>query len=169
MFIKKNYIVLLLCCLIAACGYKFSGGGSMPGAIKSIGIAIFKNNSSEAGFENTITNKLSYELIKSQKVKVQTQNAEAILFGIIQSVSVKSIFVASDNTSAEKRITVIADLKLISAAGKELWVLKGISENEAYDTDASDKFNEDKNKNTAFEILAEKLAEKIFNRMVENF
>ena len=48
-----------------------------------------------------LNNNLEIALIKSQKVKIQTQNVGATLFGIIQFISIKSIFVAPDNSYDE--------------------------------------------------------------------
>ncbi len=154
--------------LISSCGYKFSGGGNLPKGIKTLSVSILRNNSSQSGLENTLTNKINYELIKSGKVELLDSNAEAVLSGVIKSVSTSSVFVSSDNTAAEKRIIVVADLKLTSPEGEEIWVLKGVSEKETYET-SSNNFKEEENKKSSLEILSGNLAEKIYNRLVEDF
>ncbi len=141
----------------------------MPKGIKTLSVSILRNNSSQSGLENTLTNKINYELIKSGKVELLDSNAEAVLSGVIKSVSTSSVFVSSDNTTAEKRITVVADLKLTSSSGVDNWVLKGVSEKETYETSSGNNFKEEENKKSSLEILSGNLAEKIYNRLVEDF
>jgi hypothetical protein len=56
----------------------------------------------------------------------------------------------------------------VDQKGKIIWALKGINANETYKVNA-DKTLTDQNKEAAIQILSKRLAEKIYNRLTDDF
>lgn len=171
MQIKQIYIGLLLisCVLASACGFKFKGGGELPGAIKSINIVTLQNNTSEVGVENIFTSDLVNEFITSSNVMVSSQAAaDAVMEGTIVAIRSGTIARKGPQTSVERRIYMTVNLKLTAKDGKVLWFSKGISEKEEYDVD-DDNTTTETNRRKAIKRLSIKLAERVYNRLTDDF
>ncbi|MDM8541100.1 LPS assembly lipoprotein LptE [Desulfococcaceae bacterium HSG9] len=171
MQLKKINIGLLLsiCILASACGYKFSGGGEPPGGIKSINIVTFQNRTSEVGVENTFTSELVDQFITNSDVMVTRQtSADAVMEGSIVAIRSGTIARKGPQSSLESRVYMTVDLKLTAKNGKVLWFSKGISEKEEYDVD-DDKAQTESNKSAAIKRLSKKLAERVYNRLTDDF
>ncbi len=171
MQLKKIHIGLLLisCFLASACGYKFKGGGEPPGGIKSINIVTFQNRTSEVGIENSFTSALVDQFITNSDVMVSSRAAaDAVMEGSIVAIRSGSIARKGPQTSLESRVYMTVDLKLTAKDGKVLWFSKGISEKEEYDID-DDKTTTEWNKRTAIKNLSKKLAERVYNRLTDDF
>ncbi len=169
---KKNSpsLIILLLVLFSSCGYHFTGGGDFPGGVKSVFIDFFKNKTSETGIENIITNDLIYEVTRMKKVSlVSENNADAILSGIVTSMSINTIAHQGTQSSLERRVAITVDLQLKDRDGKGLWSRKAISENEEYDVVASDKHATEKNRREAIKNLSKRLAEKIYTSITDRF
>lgn len=166
-FKRKCCFFIMLCVFISACSYKFAGGGALPGGIGSVSMSILKNRTSEIGVENIITNDLIYEFSRNKKVRSQN-DADAILSGIVKSVRIGTISRKGQNESLERRVEVAVDLELTNRDGNIIWFVKGISEDEAY-TVASDKLKTEQNKREAISVLSKRLAERIYNRLTDDF
>ncbi len=168
---KKIHIGLLLiiCFLASACGYKFSGGGEPPGGIKSINIVTFKNRTSEVGVENTFTSELVNQFITNSDVMVTSRAAaDAVMEGSIVAIRSDTISRKGPQTSLESRVYMTVDLKLTAKDGKVLWFSKGIAEKEEYGV-ADDKTTTESNKSAAIKELSKKLAERVYNRLTDDF
>ncbi len=172
MFFKGKiiWIVFAIVCFLAflsACGYRFAGGGSLPAGIKTVGVTILANRTSETGVENTFTNDLICEFAKHGKI-ASIDKADALLSGVVKSMSIETISRSGSHTSIERRVTFTLDLKLTDNDGRIIWSAKGISGNEAYDV-ASDKLSTEQNRRSAISTLSERLAEKVYNRLTDDF
>ncbi len=171
MNLNRNYIqfVVLVSIFLHACGYRFAGGGNLPNGIRSIRIQILENRTAETGVESLFTNDLIYEITKNRKaILTSSQDADATLTGVIESIRSETISRAGQLTAIEKRVTAVVDLKLTDPGGKLIWSAKGVSENEAYDA-SGDKQLSERNKRTAIEALSKRLAEKIYRRLTDDF
>ena len=170
--ILRRIVVLLIFYLslsFVACGYRFAGSGSFPAGIKSVNIPILKNNTSEVGIENTITNDLISEVTRHDiTVLSKKEEAESILSGVIKSATIETIAYKDPQTSSERRVTVTVDLKLTLPSGEIVWFRKGISDYEEYDV-VEDKLETEQNRRDAISDLSERLAEKIYASITENF
>lgn len=171
MFFKGKiiWIVFAILCFLAflsACGYKFAGGGSLPSGINSVCVTILENRTSEIGVENTFTSDLIYEFTRNGKI-ASLNKADALLSGVVKSMSIETISRSGTQTSVERRVTIILDLKLTDNDGRIIWS-KGISGNEAYDV-ASDKLSTEQNRRSAISTLSTRLAEKVYNSLTEDF
>lgn len=165
----KIWIILVLWVVFSACGYRFAGTGSFPAGIKTISITIFENRTAETGLENTVTNDLIYEVTRSKAVAlIRKDKAEAELSGVIVSTQTGSISRSDVDTSTERRVTVTLNLKLTNTSGITIWSADGVAESEAYVV-GGDKQGTEQNRKDAISKASKRLAEKIYNRLTEDF
>ena len=173
MFFKVKIIwivfaILWFLAFLSACGYRFAGGGTLPSGIKSVCVTILANRTSETGVENTFTNDLIYEFTRNGKI-ASIDKADALLSGVVKSMSIETISRSGAHTSIERRVTVTLDLKLTDNDGRIIWSVKGVSGNEAYKVVSDNKLSTEQNRRNAISTLSERLAEKIYNSLTENF
>jgi outer membrane lipopolysaccharide assembly protein LptE/RlpB len=171
LFVKKKFTwaIIISGLLFSACGYQFSGGGSLPSGITSVSIEMFKNRTAETGVETIITNDLIYEFTRHEQVVVTgSDKADAILTGVIRSISERTISHTGEYTSSERRVEVKVDLKLTGRSGRVIWSSKSVSEDEAY-TVRSQKQSTERKKREAIKTLSKRLAETIFNELTADF
>ena len=171
MLVKKKYAwtIILLWFLFSACGYQFTGGGSLPSGITSISIEMFENRTSETGVENIITNDLIYEFtIHEQVVVTGSDKADAILTGVVKSISERTISHKGEYTSDERRVMLNLDLQLKDRSGGIIWSAKNVSDNEAYKVSSTKQVTE-RNKKVAIKRLSKRLAESIYNSLTADF
>ena len=168
---KNKYTLLLLCLLpvLWGCSYRFSGSGPLPSDITRIYISVIENKTSEAGIEKYITDDLINEFILRRKdVLSRQEEAEAILSGSIDSIQETPIAHSSQSKSTQRRVVLGLSLKLVDQKGKIIWVVNGINANQAYNvTDV--KTLTEQNKKAAIQILSKRLAEKVYNRLTDDF
>ena len=163
------WTVLILGLFFSGCGYHFAGGGSFPAEIKSISISILENRTAQTGVESIFTNDIIYEVTRDKKVRLTSkEKADATLTGVIASMRTDTISRTGKYTSAERRVIVTVDLKLTDRDGQVIWSAKGLSSNEEYDV-ASDKQATEQNRRAAISELSKRLAEKIYNRLTDDF
>ncbi len=173
MFFKGKIVWILFAILwflafLSACGYRFAGGGTLPSGIKSVCVTILENRTSEIGVENTFTNDLIYEFTKNGKI-ARIDKADALLSGVIRSMSIETISRSKAHTSRERRVTFTLDLKLTDNEGRIIWSAKGVSGNEAYDVVSDNKLSTEQNRRSAISTLSIRLAEKVYNSLTEDF
>jgi outer membrane lipopolysaccharide assembly protein LptE/RlpB len=171
MFLEKRHLWTLVFFLlgVSACGYRFSGSGSLPSDIESVHIAMFKNNSAETGLENIVTNDLIYEFTRKRGSVIQkSDQAEGLLTGVIRSVRADTIARQGQSTSLTRRVVVAVDIKLTDRSGAVLWSQNNVTESEAYNV-VADKQTTEQNKKDAILKVSKRLAENLFNRLTEDF
>ncbi len=169
MFKGKKIVVVFIGLIIASCAYKFTGGGDLPGGAKSVYVKTLENRTSETGIENFLTDDIIYEFTRSGKAIItDEENSEAVLSGIVSSLTIGTVSRHNSDTSSQRRVRLAVDLKLAGNDGMIMWAMKGISEDEAYDV-LPDKPTTENNKREAIKILSKKLAEKVYNRLTDNF
>jgi len=156
--------------LAAGCGYRFAGGGELPGNIRRVAVLVLENRTSETGLENTVTNDLIYELTRNRKAQVvPAQQADARISGSIRSLSISSVSHSDADTSQERRVSVTVDLHLTDGDGETLWERQGITASETYDVVASDKVSTNQNRSEALTTLSQRLAERVYTSLTDNF
>lgn len=171
MFLEKKYAWVLIFLLLSfsACGYRFAGSGNLPLGISSIHVNMFANNSRETGFENVITNDIIYEFTRKKKDSItKSDQADGILTGLVSSVRTDTIAREDAGTSLTRRITVSVNVKLTDRHGTVVWSEDNITESEAFDVVSGNVANELRRKDVLNNI-SKRLAEKIFNRITEDF
>jgi outer membrane lipopolysaccharide assembly protein LptE/RlpB len=158
---KAWIFVPALVMMICGCGYHFTGGGDFPFQVKRIFVPVFENKTGETGIETVITNDFIYELTRNSKVSVvEKETADAVLWGVITSVSTQTISRSGTQTPLERRVRMFVDLKLTDRQGKVLWATRGFSDDESYEV-LRDKFTTENNKRDAIKILSKRIAEMI--------
>ena len=164
-----------ICCLVAllltltACGYRFSGGGVLPGGVERVSVGIFENKSAETGVEGIIGNDIIYEFTRNGKAfTYQHEAGDAVLSGTVLSVTTRSISRQSVHNAQEQRVTVTISLKMADSKGVIIWQAPHISENEEYVV-AEDKGTTEQNKRAAIVKLSRRLAERVYDQMTDNF
>ncbi|MEA3232493.1 MAG: LPS assembly lipoprotein LptE [Thermodesulfobacteriota bacterium] len=155
---------------ICACGYRFPGGGEIPGGIRAVSIPLFVNRTNEVGLENTITNDLTNEFIIRRKKALadNDETADGILYGEIASVLTRTITQTEAGGSVEREVIVGVDLKLTNKKDQVIWATRSVTARETYDVGASSLATEI-NRREAIQQLSVRLAEKIYNRLIEDF
>ena len=172
MFHKARRISLLFlsALLVYACGYRFSGSGGFPDNIEKIFIEIFENRTSKAGIERVVTNQLVFEFTRQREKSLASgpQDADATLKGVIQTIRTRTISRIGTEVANEREVTLTLDLRLIKHGGEVIWVAKGLSDSQAYDI--SDlKLENDRNESLAIARLSERISEKVFSRLTDDF
>jgi len=164
-------IMMLAVFTIAACGYRFSGGGELPGEVKRVFITIFINRTSELGVENVLAAQLTDEFISLGPKGVlvsERQTADAELSGVISSVVINTVTLRTQLSSAERRVRITVAASLTGTNGKVLWRANALSASQPYRVEA-DKLTTDVNKRAAINRAARLLAETMYNRMTSDF
>jgi outer membrane lipopolysaccharide assembly protein LptE/RlpB len=158
---KVCFFFPVLVMMIWGCGYRFTGGGDFPFNIKNIFVPVFENKTSETGLETIITNDFIFELTRSSKVDVvEKETADAVLWGVITSLSTQTVSRSGRQSPLERRVKILLDLRLTNQQGKVLWATRGFSDDETYVV-ARDKFTTEKNKTNAIKTLSKRMAEMI--------
>lgn len=153
-----------------SCGYNFAGGGSLPGDIKTVHIAMLENKTAESGAEVTFTNGLIFEFTRNLKGGVVKQDAaDAILKGTILSLNVRTISRTDVTTATQMRVSGTLSLTLEEKDGTILWKADNMSDEQAYDVDADSASATEANKKSAISYLSEKMAEKVYNQLTDDF
>mmetsp|Transcript_497 Transcript_497/g.341 ORF Transcript_497/g.341 Transcript_497/m.341 type:complete len:131 (-) Transcript_497:47-439(-) len=130
---------------------------------------MFKNHTAETGIESIVTNDIIYELSKN-RIEVLTNESEydAILTGVITSISDRIISHTQLNVSDERRVEIVVDVKISSKEGEVIWSAQGLSVNETYKVEC-EKLSTEQKRHDAIIELSKRLAEKIYYRLTENF
>jgi len=166
---RRTCLLIFLLLTLSACGYRFSGGGSLPGGAEVVAVGIFDNRSGETGVEGIISNDIIYEFTRSGKnFTYKSEKADAILSGTVVSVTTNSISRDTVHSVLERRVTVVISLKLVDSVGAVTWQASGLSENEEYEVRA-DKATTEMNKREAISRLSRRLAEKVYYQMTDDF
>lgn len=162
-------VVFALGLLAAGCGYQFAGKGSFPAGVRKVHIALFDNRTTETGIEKVFADDFINEFIRRNEEGVATnpEDADAFLTGIIAFMGVETISRTDATTSDERRVTLIVELRLRDRKKRVIWAAS-VSENEAYPV-AEDRFQTDRNRLSAIEVLSKRLAEKAYNRLTVDF
>ena len=140
-----------------------------PEGVKTIAIPVLENQTAESGIESTVTGDLIYEFTRSKVVEIVNEpEADAVLRGNIRSLDVTTVSHTQRYDSDLQRVEVILDFQLERVDGRVLWGVKGISDDEPFDV-SDDKRTTEQNKREAVGLISERLAEKVHNRVLEDF
>jgi outer membrane lipopolysaccharide assembly protein LptE/RlpB len=165
-------MVLSLWCAgaLTACGYQLVGKGDLPGGIQTIAVKVLKNRSSETGIETTFTNALINELNRRRRgTVVDSQRADAVLGGAIESLTWNTVARRGTNTASERRVYASLSLTLTDGAGNILWKRTGLKAEQAYAVVDGNKSSTESNRRRAIGMLSEQMAEYVYRRLTDNF
>ena len=167
---KAISFIIILMLLPTGCGYRFAGGGSVPGGVKAVSITIFENRTAQTGLETMLTNDLIYEFTRAGAVTVRpTHTADAVVSGTIQRLQIVPIAHTGTTTTIQQRAVVATDIKMTATADNAtIWERKGLSEEASFDVGAT-KSATNANLRGALEMISKKLAERVYTDMTADF
>jgi len=168
----RNTCLISICLFfLVGCGYQFAGSGAFPEDVNYIFIEVIENRTSKIGVERIVTNQLIFEFSRQRESSLvsNVDKADAILKGSINSIRTQTISRVGTEVANEREVVMMVDLRLIKKnGGAVIWAAKGLSDREAYDVD-SVKIDTDRNEELAIGRLSERLSERIFNRLTDDF
>ncbi|OGQ33614.1 MAG: hypothetical protein A3A72_01880 [Deltaproteobacteria bacterium RIFCSPLOWO2_01_FULL_38_9] len=174
----RYLLVMMICLGHVACGYHFySVKESLPGGVKRVSIATFKNDTNEAGIENTFTSALRNEFFKSKVIKiVDSQKAEAEIIGRVKQISIDPTAQSEKQISSrgtkilalEYNVNVSVDVSLIRRQDQKVLWARTVSDYRRYSAGENLLQNETKQRE-AFEKIAVYVMEQAHDMMFENF
>ena len=156
---------------MTACGYRFAGSGSFPEGEEYIFIEVIENRTSKIGVERIVTNQLIFEFSRQRESSLVSRpdEADAVLKGSINSIRTQTISRLDTEVANEREVVMTVDLKLIKRdGGAVIWAANGVSDREAFDVD-SIKIETDRNEELAIRRLSERISERIFSRLTDDF
>ena len=167
---KCSVIIILIAVLGGACGYRFGGESGFPGDSDRLFVKVLENRTQETGVENIVTAALLSELTlrKTDGLASGIDHADVVLSGVVEEVAIRTISTRNKDTAGERRVTVSVDLKLQKQNGSVVWAANEITDDEGYLVDA-DKESTDQNRRDAIRVLSQRIAEKVVNRMSDDF
>ena len=68
----------------------------------------------------------------------------------------------------QREVIMTIDLSLINQSGDVIWTAKALSDRQAYDVSES-KLENDRNESLAIARLSERISERIFSRLTDDF
>lgn len=168
--LKNIWLLSLSWILVISCGYHFAGQGGFPGDTERLFVKVLENRTQETGVENIITAALISELTlrKTDNLASGLDNADVVLSGVVEEVAIHTIASRTRDTAAQRRVTVTVGLKLSKQDGNVVWTTKSLSDNEGYPVEA-DNERTDENRRNAIRVLSRRMAEKVVNRLSDDF
>ncbi|MCP4671911.1 MAG: hypothetical protein GY857_11470 [Desulfobacula sp.] len=166
---KLKFILSIFLFALASCGYQFVGGGYINKDVTQAAVEIMENKSSETGAGIVFANDLIKEIMETSDTKiVDKAQADAVLKGRINSITFATLSRSTTESVVERRITANIDMRLLDKEGKIVWAVKGLTSQEEYKV-SEDKLTDESNKRDAVEKISQRMAEKLVNRMLNNF
>ncbi|MGB5158753.1 LPS assembly lipoprotein LptE [Desulfobacterium sp. N47] len=169
--IKTRLLILIITVTALSfygCGYMFAGSGELPASVKKVSVSVLENKTAENGIESIITNDIIYEFTRHGKNVAKKDEADAFLSGVIETANDAAISRSSTITSLERRVVIVVSLKLKGKDGNIIWTGSNITDDQAF-TVLSDKLATENEMRKAIEILSKRIAEKVYNKLTDNF
>jgi len=171
--LSKSKIILValsIGVLFCACGYRFAGQSGFPGDNDRLFVKVLENRTQETGVENILTAALLSELTyrKTDGLASGIDDADVVLSGVVEEVAIRTISTRGKDTAGERRVTVSVGLKLKKSDGSIIWAANKLTEDQGYIVEA-DKERTDQNRRDAIRVLSQRIAEKVVNRLSDDF
>lgn len=167
----RNLVGLLLILSLFGCGYHLQGkGDTLPAGVRYVHVAILHNATYEPFLENAVTGALLDRLMRSPGVELvnDPDQADALLTGTVTQYDSNSLSYDSRDRIAEYRARITVEVALRQADNAQvLW--KGRSTWTEDYVGNTDKALEDDREQAAIEVIAQRLADDIYSRMVDDF
>lgn len=163
-------LLLVIALSLGACGYHFPGqGGTLPGGVESIHIAMFDNQTREPLLENRLTTEVIAIFSGRSNIRqVAIEEAEAQLTGRILSYDSRAISFQQGDQISKFRASMVVAVRLQRSANQALLWEGTVRWQTEYDA-AADKMLQADDERRAQDELARRLAEEIFSRLLDDF
>jgi hypothetical protein len=142
----------------------------LPGGIDRIAVNVLKNRSDVSDIESTVTSALVNEISRRRRGGIDKRaESQAILDGTIDSITWDTVSHRGVNTAAERRVYVVISLVLSDLDGNVLWKRARLAAEQAYAVVDGDKPATENNRRQAIDLAAQRVAEKAYQGMIDNF
>lgn len=163
-------LLLVIALSLGACGYHFPGqGGALPGGVERIHVAKFDNQTREPLLENRLTTEVIAIFSGRSNIRqVAIEEAEAQLTGRILSYDSRAISFQQGDQISKFRASMVVAVRLQRSANQALLWEGTVRWQTEYDA-AADKMLQGDDERRAQDLLARRLAEEIFSRLLDDF
>jgi len=163
--------ILLIPLVLFGCGYRFAGSGAYPGGVETIFVEVMENRSSKTGVERIVTNQIIFEFTRQREGSLSStpETADAVLKGVIVTIRTQTISRVGQEVANERQAVMTLDMKLVKMGGEVIWAVKGLIDREAYDVSEGSKIETDQNEALAIARMSERLSERVFSRLTDDF
>lgn len=146
-------------CLFRCGAYSFSGS-TLPPHIKTVGIPLFEDRTTEFGIDQLLTDALIEEITDDNTLKIANpREADALLSGTILSVKDRTGQYDANETASDYRVTISVKVRFEDVKGRKILWEDTISQWGAYASDRSEGIEE----------ALEKISTEILNRSVSGW
>lgn len=163
--------LLLLLLFMGGCGYHVQGRKShLPADIRSVLVELFVNRTLEPYLENEVTNAVSERFSRGRAFDLAAgaDRAQAALSGIVTAYETRPISYNEQDAILEYRSTMTVDVVLRRTGSGEIVWKGAASWNEEYPANP-DKAAQEDNEAAAIRVIAERIADELYSRLVDNF
>ena len=140
--------------------------------MQHIFIEVFENRTSKTGIERVVTNQVIFEFTRQRQRSLagSAAQADAVLKGVITMIRTRTIARVGTELASQREVVMTVDLKLVQQdGGKILWAANGLSERQIYDVAQNSSVATDQLETVAIAVLSERMSERIFNRLTNDF
>jgi outer membrane lipopolysaccharide assembly protein LptE/RlpB len=166
--LPRALLVALVLSSVTGCGYTLLG--NLPDHLKTVSVPVFKNRSSEAGAESTITAAVVNAFTTNGRLRVvPLDRADSVLEGEITNYSVQSLTYDSKLNLRSYQLTVSMDVRFRDLKRSELlWSQNGLTEQVSFDVagQVSDTISREEG---AVKQAALEIGRKVVSRAVDRF
>jgi outer membrane lipopolysaccharide assembly protein LptE/RlpB len=164
-------LLLVALLLVASCGYHLPGrGSSLPSEVQSLYIELFSNRTAEPFLENRITERVIDRFARKRSLHLveKREIAEAVLSGVVTGYSTSPISYDRNDVITEYRSTMTIAVTLRQTADDRILWKGSIEWSEEYPANLDKSVQED-NEAAAIVVIADRLAQELYFRIMENF
>ncbi len=159
---------LVLAAAAGGCGYTLQG--DLPDHLKTVSVPVFRNRTTEAGSESTITAAVINAFTSNGRLKVVSlDQADSVLDGEVTGYQVQSLTYDSRLNLRSYRLTVTMNVRFRDLRRTEmLWQQNGLVEEVSFDVagQVSDTISREEG---AVKQAALEIGRKVVNRAVDRF
>ncbi len=170
-FPKVIGMIICLTISVSGCGYRFAGQGQFPKGVERIFIGVFENRTTKTGIEQIVTNQIVFEFTRQREKSLASSEdqADAVLKGVIKRIRTDTLSRVGTEVANEREVIMTIDVRLEKQNSREvLWTAKGITDRQAFDV-AESRLETDRNESIALARLSERMSERIFSRLTNDF
>lgn len=164
-------VVLALLVLGAvSCGYGREGRGvNLDPTVHRVSIPTFRNDTFESGLESLVTDALRDEFLLHRFVELtNTEDADAVVVGVIRKFNTKAISFAQSDFAVEYRASMQVHIKVVRPDGSVVWNDRNVAEISDY-LAPPDILQSESNKREAAREIARKMARDVHARIFDGF
>ncbi|HEX5425657.1 MAG TPA: LptE family protein [Candidatus Acidoferrales bacterium] len=166
-------VLVLLCSLLAGCGYHVAGHYSnLPANLQTIAIPAFKNDTTRYRIEQRMTEAVIREFLERTKFHIaqNPSNADAVLHGeVVSAVATPMLFNATTGEVTMMLVTVHARVSLVdNHTQKPIYHANDMVFRQEYQisTDVQSFFQE---QDPAFDRMSRDFAARVVSNVLEGF